>query len=77
MLRSDNWEGGHISCDRFFQGYGPGQDNAQCWRASETHKERRSFLALQRTRQEEMSIATYGLRYGPGLDEEDEDEEEL
>ena len=30
VLRSDNWEGGQISCDRFFQGYGPRQDNAQC-----------------------------------------------
>ena len=46
-------------------------------RASEKQKERRSFLALQRSRQEELSIATYGVRYGPGLDEEDEDEEEL
>ena len=46
-------------------------------RASETQKERRSFLALQRSRQEELSIATYGVRYGPGLDEEDEHEEEL
>ena len=43
-------------------------------RASETQKQRRSFLALQRTRQEELSIATYGVRYGPGLDEEDEEE---
>ena len=30
VLRSDNWEGGHISCHCFFQGYGPGPDNAQC-----------------------------------------------
>ena len=46
-------------------------------RDSETQKQRRSFLALQRTRQEVLSIATYGVRYGPGLDEDEEDEEEL